>query len=352
MYSKPITLAAILISIYIMIQFLWYSQSILIPFIFAVLIWNLLGTAANLVQRIPVVGQKIPHIIAVLVSFGIISFILFLVGVILTENMQVMLVSSARFQNNINLLIKKLPNIGLDTHYLFDLLQSSVKKIDIQQWFVRFYSSLTNLMSSLFLIILFVLFFFMEEVFFEAKFNKMFTASKTRIKAHGILIKILVEIQRYLGLKSLFSALTGFSIYLVLTWMKLEYAAFWGVLIFLFNFIPNIGPIITTVLIGLFAYFEWLDVSKLMLLTVIQIALHVYIGNYLETRYLGRTMHLSPLFILIALSFWGTIWGGTGLFLAVPMTVVMMIIMSSFEPTRFWAVLMSENGELPDDVKT
>jgi AI-2 transport protein TqsA len=352
MLSKSTTLASVLISIYIIIQFLWYSQSILIPFIFAVLIWNLLSTSASLIQRLPVVGKSIPHILAILAAFGIISLIFFLIGVILTENMQAMMVSSARFQTNINLLLKKLPHLGFDTHYLFQLLQNEFKKIDLQQLFVQFYSSMSNLMSSLFLIILFVLFFFIEEVFFEQKFAKLFSENKSRAKVHGILVTILKEIQRYLGLKSLFSALTGFSLYVVLSFMRLEYAAFWGVLVFLFNFIPNIGPIIMTLIISLFAYFEWLDWSKVVLLLVIQISIHAYIGNYLETRYLGRTMHLSPLFILIALSFWGAIWGGMGLFLAVPMTVLMMIILSSFEASRFWAILMSENGELPDDIKT
>ena len=60
-------------------------------------------------------------------------------------------------------------------------------------------------------------------------------------------------------------------------------------------------------------------------------------------------MHLSPLFLLLALSFWGTIWGGMGLFLAVPMTVLMMIVLSSFDSTRFWAVLMSANGKLTNE---
>jgi predicted PurR-regulated permease PerM len=77
------------------------------------------------------------------------------------------------------------------------------------------------------------------------------------------------------------------------------------------------------------------------------LVIHGVVGNYLEPRYLGQSMHLSPLFILLSLSFWGILWGGTGLFLAVPMTVMMMIILSYFKVTRPWAILMSERGELP-----
>jgi predicted PurR-regulated permease PerM len=144
--------------------------------------------------------------------------------------------------------------------------------------------------------------------------------------------------------------LTGGVIYLVMKLMGLAYAEFWGVSIFLLNFIPNIGALVITAIITLFAYFQWLDSTKVFVFLGIQVFVHAFIGNFLETHFLGRTMHLSPLFLLLALSFWGTLWGGMGLFLAVPMTVLMMIVLSSFEKTRFWAILMSENGDLPHDV--
>ena len=131
--------------------------------------------------------------------------------------------------------------------------------------------------------------------------------------------------------------------------MDLEFAAFWGILVFFMNFIPNIGSIVMTIIITVVAYFQWLDWTKVSILLGAQMFVHVLIGNFLETHYLGRTMHLSPLFILIALCFWGMIWGGTGLFLAVPMTVLLMIVLGSFESTRIYALLLSEKGELPKD---
>jgi AI-2 transport protein TqsA len=347
---RSLTVAAVLISIYIMIQFLWYSQSILIPFIFAVLIWNLLRTIASSIRSIPQVGRYVPQSIAILSSFALVFFIFLMIGQILTENVQSMVISSGHLQNNLNLVFKKIALAGIDKAYMVNLVQDGLKQLNLQGLLVNFYSSISNFMSSLFLITLFVIFFFIEQVFFNQKIAKLFVGEDSREKAYFLLTKIPQEIQRYLGLKTLFSMLTGGVIYLVMKMMGLDYAEFWGVSIFLLNFIPNIGALVITVIITLFAYFQWLDSTKVFVFLGIQIFVHAFIGNFLETHFLGRTMHLSPLFLLLALSFWGTLWGGMGLFLAVPMTVLMMIVLSSFEKTRFWAILMSENGELPHDV--
>ena len=57
-------------------------------------------------------------------------------------------------------------------------------------------------------------------------------------------------------------------------------------------------------------------------------------------------MNLSPLVILIALAVWGAIWGLLGMFLSVPITVMMMIIFAHFEKTRSIAVLLSQDGHI------
>lgn len=346
---RSISIAAFLIVIYLTIEFLWYSQSILIPFIFAVLIWNLLGNMASTLQRIPLIGHLVPNFLAIVASFCIVLFVFIIIGRILSENLQDMMISSSDLQNNLNLLLKKIPHAGMDKAYLIGLMQNALKQVNFQRLFVGFYSSISSFMSSLFLIILFVIFIFLEQVFFHQKMSYLFQGAKLRSKADFIMSKILQEIQRYLGLKTFFSALTAVSIYMVMKVFHLEFAEFWAVCVFLMNFIPNIGPFIITVIVTLFAYFQWLDFSKVLIFFSVQVGIHAFIGNFLETHYLGRTMNLSPLFLLLALSFWGTIWGGMGLFLAVPMTVLMMIVLSSFESTRFWAILMSENGKLPNE---
>jgi predicted PurR-regulated permease PerM len=69
-------------------------------------------------------------------------------------------------------------------------------------------------------------------------------------------------------------------------------------------------------------------------------------GSIIEPRLMGKGLNLSPVVMLLSLSMWGTIWGIVGMFLAVPLMVVVMIVCAHFESTRGLAVLMSADGEL------
>ena len=66
----------------------------------------------------------------------------------------------------------------------------------------------------------------------------------------------------------------------------------------------------------------------------------------MEPKLLGNNMNLSPLVTILALSFWGAIWGITGMILSVPITVIMVIIFSQFEHTKPIAILLSERGNV------
>ena len=80
-------------------------------------------------------------------------------------------------------------------------------------------------------------------------------------------------------------------------------------------------------------------------LTVTQIV----IGNVLEPALMGRSLNMSPLVIILSLSFWGTLWGVVGMFLAVPMTMIGMIIFAQVPKLRPIAVLLSSEGRIDHD---
>jgi predicted PurR-regulated permease PerM len=74
------------------------------------------------------------------------------------------------------------------------------------------------------------------------------------------------------------------------------------------------------------------------------VVIQFIVGNFLEPRLLGKSLNLSPLVILFALALWGAIWGILGMFLSVPITVMMMIIFAHFDATRPIAILLSQDG--------
>ena len=80
-------------------------------------------------------------------------------------------------------------------------------------------------------------------------------------------------------------------------------------------------------------------------ITVIQ----VLVGNVLEPQITGESLNLSPFVAMVSLVFWGMIWGVAGMLLCVPIAVVLMIVFSHFESTRWLAVLLSKNGDVDRD---
>jgi AI-2 transport protein TqsA len=74
------------------------------------------------------------------------------------------------------------------------------------------------------------------------------------------------------------------------------------------------------------------------------VSIQFIIGNIVEPRFLSKSLNLSPLIILFALGLWGSIWGILGMFLSVPITVMMMIVFAHFEKTRPIAIILSQDG--------
>ena len=346
---RYITFSAVLLSIFFIVNFMQLSQSIIIPFIFAVLFFNLLSTIANFFQEIPWIGKYLPRWFAIAFALLILMIVFTIIGKILTENMQQMLMSSETMQFKLNALLQRLAEDGLSKTYTMNMLKFFFQHIHFQYFVSTLYSTVSKLMSSVFLMILFVIFFFFEQHYFVEKMSRIFTQKNQNEKVMFLLKSIPNQIQFYLGLKSLFSLMTALLISLILQWMHVEFAAFWGVCVFFLNFIPNIGAIAITLMITLFGYFQWYDISQTFILLISQLLIHVVVGNVLETRYLGRALHLSPFCLVMSLCFWGMIWGGIGLFLAVPMTVSLMIVLGSFHSTRIYAMMLSEKGELPKE---
>ena len=75
-------------------------------------------------------------------------------------------------------------------------------------------------------------------------------------------------------------------------------------------------------------------------------SIQLIVGNLVEPRLMGNTLNISPLVVFLTLSLWGVMWGITGMLLSVPITVILIIIMSEFPGTRPIAILLSQRGNL------
>src|SRR5204863_7195283 len=119
-----------------------------------------------------------------------------------------------------------------------------------------------------------------------------------------------------------------------------KFALLWAVLTFLCNFIPYIGPVVAFSLPTGFA-FLWFGVAwQPITAAALVLACHAASAAVVEPTMIGKAVGLSPLVLLASLAFWGLLWGIAGMLLAVPLTVVAMIVMDQFESTRSVAHLI------------
>jgi predicted PurR-regulated permease PerM len=146
--------------------------------------------------------------------------------------------------------------------------------------------------------------------------------------------------------KTTVNVLLGLVCFGVMWAIGIEFADFWAILIGLLNYVPYIGSIIGVVFPVLISLAQFGSVAfaivTLLSLTTVQIV----VAGFLEPRMMGRAFNLSPLVILIALSFWTLIWGLPGAILAIPMTSVLLIILAEIPSTRSIAVLLSADGRV------
>jgi predicted PurR-regulated permease PerM len=125
----------------------------------------------------------------------------------------------------------------------------------------------------------------------------------------------------------------------------LDNAWFWTILLFLLCFIPMIGVTVGSIVPALFALLQfasWWQAAAIF--GGIQVVAFI-VGNLIYPRLQAETQNINPIATLLALSFWGSLWGLTGAFLAVPLTLMVMMVCAYFEQSRWVAVLLSDDGK-------
>jgi hypothetical protein len=116
----------------------------------------------------------------------------------------------------------------------------------------------------------------------------------------------------------------------------------YGILAFVFNFIPSIGSIIVTVLTILMCIVQFAPVwSPVIFVGIMTLSIEMVLGNIIDPKLQGGQLNLSPVFILISLAIWGYIWGIVGMFIAVPLTCCCEILCANIKGLQPIAIILS-----------
>ncbi len=180
--------------------------------------------------------------------------------------------------------------------------------------------------------------------------RKLATISGRPLDADSTYEEIAAKIKRYLAIESVTSLATGGLIALLLYVLEVDFPLLWGLLAFLCNYVPAIGPVIAAVPALLLAIVQ-LDFLGVVLVALGYTVVNTAIGSVVEPRLFGREIGLSTLVVFLSLVFWGYILGPVGMLFSVPLTMIVKIALEGSDETRWLAILLGPDGSDPAPVK-
>jgi len=327
------------------VAFLTIGQSLFIPFVIAVFLSILLSPIIDFLEH-----RKIPKFLAILCALVLALLVLLAVFQIIYQSGAAFVDQVIKRQARFEELARQLGTmIGLPSD-LFSGKASWLDNPTISKWISdlsiggtvgSILTSLQGMFSEILLVLLFLLFLLMGRGQLVKKVQQAFS-SRVSDRIINVMASINLDVRKYLGMKALISLAVGSLTTVVLFGFGIESALIWGILASLFNFIPNIGSLFGMVLPVLFALVQLDSPIAALWLFVILLIIHFVIGSILEPKIMGRSVDLSPVVILFALIFWSFVWGIAGMFLAVPIMVVLKIIMDNIGPLRPLGALLAE----------
>ncbi len=319
---------------------LYLGKSLIIPLCFSFIIYLILKSLSKKISLINPSVLKLGYYSSFFLVCTIVITCFYFVGILVQTDLSKVIDDSYVYQSNIQKILTLLEEKGIIVS-LFSV-DTFLKNLDLASILSKILNFFTNAAGNIFLIFLYIIFFLIEEKFFEIKFQKIFlTSSKKRI-----LEKINFQIYEYFELKTLTSLLTGILTFVCLIIFSNDLAILFGILAFLFNFIPFIGSLFSIILPFLFSILQTLDFGNSLLIVISLSLIQILIGNFIEPKLMGKSLNLSPIIMLISLGIFGKIWGISGMFLTVPILVIVLIIFTNFNKTKKIAVLISEKGDL------
>lgn len=197
------------------------------------------------------------------------------------------------------------------------------------------------LLTNTFMIIVTLVFILLEAAGFPDKLRAIAGDRNASLEEYAAITR---GVNRYLVIKTSTSLATGILVAVALQIIGVDFAGMWGLVAFLFNFVPTIGSILAAIPAVLVALVQ-LGPGPAVTTIVCYLVINLIISNILEPRIMGTGVGLSPMVIFISMAFWGWILGPVGMLLSVPLTMILKIALQSDADTRWFAVLLGSNRE-------
>ena len=326
---------------------LWIGKSVLLPVIAAIVVLYVISAAARWLAGIPGLGRAPAWSLRVVVLLGFTAAIALLFFLIITNFARVA-DALPGYESNLEALVARAARIlGVEGEPNWAIVRdATLGRIDVAGYIAPMANSIGGFGITLFLVVLYASFFFAERVHFADKLAIALGGTERGEHAMAMLDRINERVGRYLLVKTVVNLVLG-AISLAIMWIiGIEFALFWAVLIAFLNYVPYFGSLVGVSFPVLLALAQSGSIGfTLMTLVTLSMA-QAFVAGILEPRMMGRAFNLSPVVVLISLTFWATLWGLPGAILAVPLTASLMIVFAEIDGARPVAILLSARGRI------
>ncbi|HXJ02276.1 MAG TPA: AI-2E family transporter [Micropepsaceae bacterium] len=308
-----------------------FGRPLLVPLVFALLIWAVFNAFADALVQI-----KLPRWLAWLGSLLLFLGALYVLTLIIGGEAAQFAAEAPGYVTELELYItaQLAPlRLGINVEDLFS-------RSDLAGFLTSLATSLGFSLFGLIQVLIYVGFLLVEQSDMAGKFAQLQIDPARKQEGQLLLRQVAWQIQSYLGVCTILSIIMGLVSYALLLLLAVKFAAFWALIIFFVTYIPTIGAV-AVVLPALMALVQFGTFGPALLIIVVLGAAHFVLMNVAATLILGQSLNLSPFAIILALTFWGLVWGLAGLFLAVPITAASAIVCAHIEGLRWVAILLA-----------
>jgi predicted PurR-regulated permease PerM len=338
-YHRAIILLLTMIAVPTGVALLYYGQDLLAPLAIAALLYVLITALLERVNRLAFRGHSVPRWLTYLIVLSLLGTVAIFLANVIAGQVEALTSAAPRYIERFKQLSDQLGDfLGPE---LMESFSNAVAQADFGQALSRIVNRTGATFGATSLVLLFLAFMLVDAGALQRKLPVLVPDNERRSEVAAALDAMKTGVQNYMWIKTLVSLLTSGLSYVVMKAVGLDFAETWAILIFLLNFIPTIGSIIGAVLPATAGLVQFPEFGPVLVLLVGLGAIQFVVGNMLEPTLSSRTLNLSPLAIILALSFWSAVWGIPGAFLSVPLTVCFAIMCSQVPALRMLAVLLA-----------
>ena len=309
----------------IFITILKVASSVILPFTIAILLSLVMYPFVRLLDKL-----KVPRFLSILLVLVILIAGLYLFVFILITSGRSILAVHAEYEERVTEIfhfVARFADLSFDEDISIwlNIWGQLGLRTFIRNFALSFTAVVVDFATSAVLVILFILFILLEASFFKEKLRVAFDKRSERLNQIGH--DIMTQVTRYIAAKFFISLANGIIFAVAFYFIGLEFAILWGVIQFIFNFIPNLGSITAGGAIILFSLVQfWPEPLPIILVLIVVFGVNLGLCNTLDPKIVGERVGISPFLVLVSLGVWGWIWGFAGMILAVPMTSIIKII--------------------------